>query len=221
MEKQQLDKRRPIKSRSSFWAKAILSILLRTGISPNQVSVLSIIFAAMATVAFLRIGYGGGWGWLLIALAGIQLRLLCNLLDGMLAVEGGRASKTGEMYNELPDRVSDLMIIVGAGVGFRAQALVGMDALNLAWCAALLAVGTAYVRVFGASLGAGHIFNGPMAKPQRMALISAACIVQIVLQIMGSELPFFAWVLALMIVGTSLTIIRRTYAIRAFLQRRQ
>jgi phosphatidylglycerophosphate synthase len=36
------------------------------------------------------------------AMAGIQLRLLCNMLDGMVAVEHKMHSKTGELYNEVP-----------------------------------------------------------------------------------------------------------------------
>src|SRR5438105_2817615 len=39
----------------------------------------------------------------------IQLRLLCNLLDGMVAIEGGFRSRSGEVFNELPDRVSDVV----------------------------------------------------------------------------------------------------------------
>jgi phosphatidylglycerophosphate synthase len=58
------------------------------------------------------------WG-LLLAAAAIQLRLLCNLLDGMLAVEGGLKTPLGELYNEIPDRLADVAILAGAGASAR------------------------------------------------------------------------------------------------------
>ena len=44
--------------------------------------------------------------WLIGAL-GAQLRLTANMLDGMVAIASSRTSKTGELYNEVPDRISD------------------------------------------------------------------------------------------------------------------
>jgi hypothetical protein len=48
---------------------------------------------------------------------------LCNLLDGMLAIEerswvpasAGTVNQIGQIYNELPDRLADIVILVGAG----------------------------------------------------------------------------------------------------------
>ncbi len=52
--------------------------------------------------------------WLLAA-ALVQLRLLANMFDGMVAVETNTASPVGELFNEVPDRVSDAAILVGLG----------------------------------------------------------------------------------------------------------
>ena len=46
----------------------------------------------------------------------------------------------------------------------------------LGFAAALVAVFVAYVRALGASVGAGQCFLGPMAKPQRMALMTALAV---------------------------------------------
>jgi phosphatidylglycerophosphate synthase len=67
---------------------------------------------------------------LLLAAAGVQFRLLCNLLDGMVAVEVGRKTKGGEVFNELPDRASDVVLLVCAGYASAA-------AVGPAWAAAL------------------------------------------------------------------------------------
>ena len=106
----------------------------------------------------------GGWLWLLGALL-VQARLMANLLDGMVAIGRGVASPTGELFNEIPDRVSDTAVL--AGVGWAA----GQPALGL--LAALAAMATAYVRGVGRGLGLPSDFSGPMAKQQRMALVTA------------------------------------------------
>ena len=51
---------------------------------------------------------------MILAVCGMQLRLLCNLFDGMVAIEGGFKTKAGEIFNELPDRFSDAFIFIGA-----------------------------------------------------------------------------------------------------------
>ena len=96
----------------------------------------------------------------------VQARLLANLLDGMVAIGRGVASPTGELFNEVPDRVSDTAVLVGLGVA----------AGSVAWglAAALAAMATAYVRLpsGGGSDGFRATFGGPMAKQHRMALVT-------------------------------------------------
>ena len=72
----------------------------------------------------------------------MQLRLLANMLDGMVAVQCGTASPVGELYNEVPDRVSDTAAFVGAGYATGSHPALG-------YVAAILAVFIAYIRVQG------------------------------------------------------------------------
>ncbi len=137
----------------------------RIGITPNSISVASVVFAALGAVCLLVSPVG--WGAIACAV-GIQLRLLCNLIDGMVAVEGGRKTPTGALYNEVPDRVADSVLLVSLGYA------VGVPWLG--WLAALAAACTAYVRVLGGSLGLVQSFRGPMAKQHRMALMTGACL---------------------------------------------
>ncbi len=158
--------RRPIASRSSGWAKASASFLAGTSVTPNQVSTASILFAAIG--AALLLWRPDAIGLIVCGLA-IQARLICNLLDGMVAVEGGKKSPLGPLYNEFPDRIADSLLIVAAGYA------AGWPAVG--WFGALGAALTAYVRVFGGSLGLAQDFRGPMAKQQRMAVLTLACII--------------------------------------------
>jgi phosphatidylglycerophosphate synthase len=151
--------------------------LARSGVGPNQVSVLGVLFAAAAGAAFVALPHVDEplqAVLLVAAAASIQLRLLCNMLDGLLAVEGGLASPVGDLYNDVPDRIADVLILAGAG-----YAIAWPWGEPLGWAAATTAVLTAYVRVLGGALGARQYFVGPMAKPQRMAALTAACILSL------------------------------------------
>ncbi len=157
--------RRPIAARSTKWAQALASFLARSRVTPNQISVASVVFAAVG--AALLVFKPGALGLIGCALA-VQARLVCNLLDGMVAIEGGKKSALGALYNEFPDRIADSLLIVALGYA------VGWPALG--WLGALAAALTAYVRVFGGALGQPQDFRGPMAKQQRMAVLTAACV---------------------------------------------
>jgi putative CDP-alcohol phosphatidyltransferase len=157
--------RRPIKARGNPFIQRLARRMAETGITPNSISVASVVFAVLGAVCLLVSPVG--WGAIACA-AGIQLRLLCNLIDGMVAVEGGRKTPTGALYNEVPDRVADSVLLVSLGYA------VGVPWLG--WLAALAAACTAYVRVLGGSLGLVQSFRGPMAKQHRMALMTGACL---------------------------------------------
>lgn len=158
--------RRPIKSRDTTWAAGIASWLAARGVSANMISVLGMIAAIGAGVAFAATSHTTDLAQRGLWLAGAVLcqgRLLCNLFDGMVAIARGIDSPKGELYNEVPDRISDAAIFIGLGYAAGSEPVLG-------YAAALLAVFVAYVRAMGKSMGAPNDFCGPMAKPQRMAL---------------------------------------------------
>lgn len=206
-----LENRRPLKSRSTAWAALAASLMARAGISPNAISAMSVVFGAGGCVLFLLSGTADDMHrlfYLLAAATCIQLRLLCNLLDGMVAVEYAKGSSAGPIWNELPDRFADVLFLVGAGY---AAALSGAHhAEIIGWLAAVGAVATAYVRELGRGLGFPADFSGPMAKPHRMALLTAASIVAAFESFWNwrGETLFIA--LSLIAFGTLVTIARRT-----------
>lgn len=163
----QPSERRPIAARRwPIWQKTAKE-LARRGVSPNGISLAGMGCGLAAGAALAVTTYADGWerlAWLLGA-AFIQLRLLANLLDGMVAIDSGRASPVGELYNEVPDRVSDTATLIGAGYAVGGVPVLGY----LAACAALF---TAYMRAMGKAAGAPQEYCGPMAKQQRMALMT-------------------------------------------------
>lgn len=175
--------RRPIASRSSGWAIALAARLARAGVTPNSISVASVGFAAIGGALML---VPHPLAWIGAALC-VQARLVCNLLDGMVAIEGGMKTPTGALYNEFPDRIADTLFLVPLGYA------AGMPWLG--WACALLAALTAYVRVFGGSVGLPQDFSGIMAKQRRMAALTAALVLAAI------ELPVFGTGWALLMCG--------------------
>jgi phosphatidylglycerophosphate synthase len=203
--------RRPLSSRDSSWAKKTAAFLAARRTAPNTISVWSIVFAAGAGLGFWL---SNSNVWCLLASAvGIQLRLICNLLDGMVAIEGGLKSKTGDVFNDLPDRFADLFIIVPVG-----YAIPWSHGAELGWCAGALAVFTAYVRVLGGSIGLRQDFVGPMAKQQRMAILTVSALVTIV---EGGSRYVLTAALAAVAIGSLWTVLRRTSRILRLLEERQ
>lgn len=208
--------RRPIAARGTGWASGTASWLVRRGVTPNQISVASVVFAAVAgglLVARVQLPLWWATVALLLAAVCIQGRLLCNLFDGMVAIEGGKTTPAGEMFNDIPDRLADPLILIGAGY---AAATVGLGPA-LGWLAALLAVLTAYIRVMGVSLGAPADFSGPMAKQHRMAVITAACILSLVEVWLLPQGSILAAALVIVVLGTAATVWNRTRNLYVFL----
>lgn len=147
---------------------------------------------------------------MLICALCIQGRLICNLLDGMVAIEGGKKSVLGALYNEFPDRIADSIFIIALGYATPFP--------FLGWLGALAAALTAYVRVFGGSLGLPQDFRGPMAKQHRMAVMTLAC----VLGAVENHLYATGWALlaglAMIALGSLLTCITRTLAMARLLR---
>src|SRR5947207_3990295 len=161
--------RRPIATRNRKWAQSATTWLASRNVSPNAISIAGMCacIAAGLALALTSVEYNRVF-WLVAAL-GAQLRLTANMLDGMVAFVSGRASKVGELYNEVPDRVSDAAVFMGAGFASGGNVALG-------YIATILAIFTAYVRAAGKIAGAPNEFCGPMAKQHRMLVITLICV---------------------------------------------
>jgi phosphatidylglycerophosphate synthase len=195
--------RRPLTSRNSAWAARLASWAVAREITPNQISQASMGFAALGFFLYAISTQGGLAQFLalILAAATLQARLVCNLIDGMVAIEGGRGAKDGPFWNEAPDRVSDFLFFVGAGLA------AGQPELGL--LAAALAIATAYIRELGRAEGFPPDFSGPLAKPQRMAVLTAGSILA---AFYASEwtLTVTLWII---VAGTAATVIRRSWTL--------
>src|SRR5881396_3282317 len=161
--------RRPIATRNRKWAQDATAWLASRNVSPNAISIAGMCACIVAGIALGVTSVADYRILWIIAALGAQLRLTANMLDGMVALASGRSSKVGELYNEVPDRISDAAVFIGAGFAWGGN-------IALGYIATILAVFTAYVRAAGKIAGAPNEFCGPMAKQHRMLVITVGCI---------------------------------------------
>lgn len=135
---------------------------MRWNIHPDTISYLSMVFAAAAALCFWH-SWVNPW-WLIPAPLFCYARLWCNMLDGMVALAAGKASWRGEILNDFPDRISDVLIFAGVAHS-------GMNAAASGYWAAIFAVLTAYIGMFGQAVGVQREFSGIMSKPWRMVTL--------------------------------------------------
>ncbi len=195
--------RRPLKSRSYGWVRKFAAILVRAKITPNGISIFGVVLSVVGCTILWMItrGWIAAWLGLILAAVCVQGRLMCNMMDGLVAVEGGQKSKGGDLFNEIPDRIEDALFLTGAGLA--------CGHLTLGLVGALLAVFTAYVRAFGASLGQGQDFCGPLAKPQRMFFLTVGLLATAAGSLCNFSGNILAWILIFIVAGTAVTAARR------------
>lgn len=163
--------RRPIAARELPIFRSTAAWLATRRVSPNAISIAGMFFGIAAGALFALTPALPAWEralWLAGA-ACVQLRLLANMLDGTVAVARGTASRIGELYNEVPDRASDTATLIGLGYAAGGAPWLG-------YTAAILAVLTAYIRAVGRASGVPSDFRGPMAKQQRMFVVTVAAV---------------------------------------------
>ncbi len=201
--------RRPIAGFFRRLAAGTTAGCVRWGVHPDVVSYLSIVASAVAALCFW---YAARAPWLLLlAPAFCYVRLWLNMLDGMVALASGTASLRGEILNDLPDRVSDVVIFAGVAHS-------GLNSPYSAYWAAILALLTAYVGVFGQAVGVQRQFSGIMAKPWRMVALHGGAWVTLALLFRGDGIRFAGltvldWTCLVIVAGCVETIVVRLHRI--------
>jgi CDP-diacylglycerol---glycerol-3-phosphate 3-phosphatidyltransferase len=137
-------------------------VLVARRVAPTAITAAGVAFATAsgAALGLLRPGVIAG------AVVGVLLaaRLACANLDGGVAREAGRQSRSGAVANELGDRLADLAALAGA---------LALAPFSLVAVAALAASAPSWVALAGAAAGAPRIQGGPVGKTERCVLLVA------------------------------------------------
>lgn len=150
-------------------------LLMGMGISSEAVAIIGMLLGILAGASFMATGESVNpilfWS---LGLAFCVLRILCIRLDRMLQPASSRQSLEEVFFNELPERVSDAVTLIGFGFAIESSPWLGL-------AAALSAIFSAYIRSIAFSRGAGRksASSGPMTRIHRLMLLSLTSILMI------------------------------------------
>ena len=119
------------------------------------------------------------------------------------------------LYMELADPVADPWLFMAAG--YCNDWVVKISGIPMGWVAAVLAVLAAFMRVLGWAMTGNQTRLGPMTCRNRLLVLIAACLGSIVELWVRQDgkcaEEVMRWSLALVVVGTAITCVRRIRAI--------
>ena len=135
-------------------------------------------------------------------------RLIANLLDGMVARELGVSRPLGEIWNEMADRLGDVLFI--GGLSF----CPAVDP-RLAVAAVAMPLLASYVGLAAKAAGGRRGYGGIMSKPGRMGVLAVAA----PLAWAAVDLRWLAVVAAVIALGSLVTLAQRWLAAASELRR--
>ncbi len=184
---------RPIMEKVS---SPFVSLFRYIGITPNVVSLSAFILAGIASRSiYLSTTLGYLAAAVLVGLSGFL-----DIVDGELARETGKSSDRGDYLDHVLDRYSDFVIILGITAGMD-RWLLGVLALSGVYL-------TSYMGTQAQAVGAGRQYSGLLGRADRLILVMAALILQI-LSISIYGYPGLTVLLALFAVAGNLTAMQR------------
>jgi archaetidylinositol phosphate synthase len=138
-------------------------------VHPDAISYVAVIVAFFTGMSFY---FSGSFRWLLLLAAGlIFLRMILNTLDGVMAIARGNLRPEGEIVNALPDRYSDIFLMLG--ITFSAYCNVYIGAL-----ATISVLLVSYAGMLGKAIGVDWQHQGPLGKVERLLLLIIASLGQ-------------------------------------------
>ena len=193
-----LDRFRPLADR---FLEPFVSGAARLGLTPNAVSALAFVVAAVAGGAFYFAQSDP-----LLYLAGavlVFLNGLLDILDGALARELGTASKAGDLLDHVLDRYADIVIIVGLAGG------VGDWRLGVAAVTGVLM--TSYLGTQAQAVGIDRVYGGLLGRADRLVLVGLVALVAPVFTRAFGPFTVVGWLLVVFAVVGHLTALQRFY----------
>lgn len=187
-----------------IFTEPLAALAERSGISPNQLSVLSLFFAAAASVFYYQ---SASKGEMLYAAALMVLgNAMLDVADGALARRMGKADPRGDFLDHVIDRYADMFFL--GGIIFAGYA---------PWPVGLLAVIgvflTSYIGTQAQALQLGRYYGGMMGRADRLTLIFIATVGNAVYPNPVAGLPLLGWVLVATMVSSHITALQRFFHI--------
>lgn len=146
---------------------------------------------------------------LIISIILTLFRMTLNTIDGVIAIERGNLRLKGEIVNALPDRYSDIFILIGIAMSPLCNPFLG-----LAGMASMFLV--SYTGMLSKAIGANWQHHGPLGKVERLIFIMVFSVLEY-LSLTGKinqiySFTYFEWLMILFIVLGQITVYNRLIA---------
>ncbi len=173
----------------------LISVSRKAGISPNTLTILALVTAAVA----------GAFYWLgnvLIGTIFVAFNAIFDGLDGALARAEKKESIRGDFLDHVIDRYADILIITGIFAGGAAGWEVGVLALT----GVLM---SSYLGTQSQAVGMGRDYGGMLGRADRLVLIICAGLLTVVLPGKILSLSILGWLLLVFGVMGHITALQR------------
>jgi CDP-diacylglycerol---glycerol-3-phosphate 3-phosphatidyltransferase len=181
------------------WQQAlrpVVAFCVRNKVQPDTFTYGALALSGLAAFALLQAGSNRLWLWIVPAC--VLVRLLLNLLDGLVARDLGLADQWGEVKNEFGDRIADTAIFLGLAFGGYSDARLSALALALILCAS-------YLGILGKVVSGSRIYGGVFGKGDRMISLAAFTFYPL----FSGNLASYNWYLLFAAAAAGVTIIQR------------
>ena len=156
-----------IKPKFQQLLRPILKLLRKIGITPNSITVFSILFSFLLSYFFWNAANNNSY-YLIVAL-GLIFRMMLNALDGMMASTYHLQSKLGEVLNEIGDVISDAAI-------YFPLILLSDLRIELSILFIILSLVNEFCGILSKVISGERRYDGPMGKSDRAFLIGVICL---------------------------------------------
>jgi phosphatidylglycerophosphate synthase len=180
------------------FSRPLASLLARTPVTPNQVSVFSVLVAALGAALLLI-------NQTLLAAVAIQASSIIDGVDGDLARRKGMSSRFGAIFDAILDRYADAVIILGMAI-WAEQHEDRPAPLLVAFAALMGALLVSYSRArteASAGLRLSDQFLGIMSRDVRMLVLA-----------LGAAFHQMYWTLAAVAILSHVTVAWRLLLLR-------
>lgn len=180
--------------------KPLVRVMSRTAITPDAMSVISLVFAISAGMLYAV----SGERTTLVLAAGalVLLNGIADAMDGELARSSGTAGKRGDFLDHVIDRYADVFIICGIFFGAYVDWRIGVAAV----VGTLL---TSYLGVQAQAVGVGRYYGGILGRADRLVIIMLASIFYFLYPHELYGFSFLGWSIVLIAIASNLTVIQR------------
>ncbi len=182
------------------YLEPMAKITANAGVTPNAISMLSLIFAVVSGVLF----YYSDASPIIVMAAGLMVALnsLLDAMDGIMARYLSVASAKGDFLDHVIDRYADVFIICGIFFGGYVDWMIGVVAI----------VGvqiTSYLGTQAQALNLGRYYGGIIGRADRLILIMMASLIYVISPAELYGLSSLGWVIVIIAVGSHITAFQR------------